>query len=213
VFIIEIADDRFLDPHYIIICFFRNNNIFIDFYKLLLEKYFTRNRMNKLKYQLIDSIFIANTNGIEKIGRNKLYKNKKGAKISCVTVSFGIPISILIKGGNVHDSQFVEDHMKSMLIICNKGNNRKNYKHKLFMLGDKGYDSKEIRKILSENNYYSIIDYNKRNIKDKANIRKFKTTEKTIYRIKVENLFCHMKKNSSSIKNIFTFATNVFSVH
>ena len=177
--------------------FFRDNNIFINVYRQLLDKYFQKNKTSKLKYQLVDTSFIYNVNGIENIGRNKYYKNKKCTKLSCITDINGIPISILIDSGNIHDNSFIEEHMKNMYVITNTKKYMYSNRYKQYMLADKGYDSKNVRKILTENGYIPIIDYNRRNTKDSTKIKYLTKNEQIIYanRIKIENLFCYIKKN------------------
>jgi Transposase DDE domain len=177
--------------------FFRDNEIFINVYKQLLDKYFKKNKTSKLKFQLVDTSFIYNINGIENIGRNKYFKNKKCTKLSCITDINGIPISVLINSGNSHDNSFIEKHMKNMYIITNTKKYMCSNRYKQYMLADKGYDSTNVRKILINNGYIPIIDYNKRNTKDPNKIKCLTKKEKIIYnnRIKIENLFCYVKKN------------------
>lgn len=177
--------------------FFRDNNIFINVYKQLADTYFSKNKTTKLKYQLVDSSFIQNMYGTNLIGRNKFYKNKKGTKISFITDSKGIPLSILFKCGNVNDSKFIEEHLNNMLILTNTNKYKSSNKHKQYILGDKGYDTKNIRKLFSDIGYNVIIDYNKRNTKNKLLIKKLTKKEKILYRkrIVIENIFCYLKKN------------------
>ena len=68
-------------------------------------------------------------------------------------------------------------------------------RHKQYMLADKGYDTKEIRKFITKNGYTPIIDYNKRNTKDKLKLNKLsaKDIQKYNKRIKVENSYAHLK--------------------
>ena len=177
--------------------FFRDNEIFQKIYISLLLIYFKKNKMGKLKYQIIDSSFIQNINGIDCIGRNKYFKNKKGTKISFIIDDKKIPISIVLDKGNVNDGQFIEKHLQNMLIDTNTKKFVNNNRYKQYFLGDKGYDSQKIRNILSEKGYIPLIDYNKRNTRDPKKIKKLNKKDKIKYkkRIKVENIFCYLKKN------------------
>ena len=177
--------------------FFRDNNIFINVYKQLLGEYFQKNITSKLKCQLTDTSFIYNMNGSEKIGRNKYFKNKKCTKLSCITDIHGIPMSVLIDSGNTHDVLFINEHLNNMYVITNARKYKNHNRYKQYMLADKAYDSKNIRKELENVGYIPIIDYNKRNTKDTTKLRQLTKKEQIIYvnRIKVENLFCYIKKN------------------
>ena len=47
-------------------------------YKIILSKYTSKNGTNKMKYQMIDSLFVKNKFCCGNLGRNKYYKNKSG---------------------------------------------------------------------------------------------------------------------------------------
>lgn len=184
-----------LNKHFL---FLSKNNIFRDCYLSLLEKYFNKNKSGKLKYQYIDTSFIINQNGLSKnIARNKYYKNKKGYKISAITDNNGIPISILVKNGAVNDAKFIDEHFNNLFIVTNTDRLKKHNKYKQYMMADKGYDSKEFRQKCTLKGYQVIIPFNKRNTKDPNKIKTLNEKEKLKYkkRIKVENLFCWLKKN------------------
>ena len=104
---------------------FSKAGIFKIVYKILLKKYLSKDKNKKLRYQFIDSTFIANINGIDKIGRNRLLKNKKVSKISAITDVNGIPLSLILKEGNRYDSEMYNENMQLMLIDVSK---RKKYK-------------------------------------------------------------------------------------
>lgn len=175
--------------------YFKKYNYFKKIYKLMLNKYFKKNKYGKLKYQLIDSSAIKNQFGVNKIGRNKFYKNKKIMKISLVTDLNGIPISVLLDKGNRYDSTFIEDHLNDLYIVTNS-KKYNNCKYKQYFIGDAGYDSKKNKKILESYKYNVIIAPNNRNTKNLNKIRKLTRKQKTIYkkRIKIENTFSWIKK-------------------
>jgi len=196
------------------LCFFRNNKIFEDIYKCLLEKYFKINKTKKLKYQLVDSTFIFNQYNVKNVGRNKFYKGKKGIKLSCLTDVNGIPISILIDKGNKNDAKFISDHLNKILIMPNTIKYKNHNRYKQYILADKGYSSNEVRQLFRLNGYIPIIPYNKRNTKDINKIKYLTNKEKQIYkkRIRIENLFSWLKKNKrikelneKSIESYLTF--------
>ena len=137
------------------------------------------------------------------VERNKYFKNKKCVKLSVLTDINGIPLSTIIKSGNVSDVNFVYTHIKAPWKIrqslifqgaLKEFNNNKQYKKinvPLLLLADKGYDSNNIRLFLYNNNIDSIISYNKRNTKDPTKIKHLTREQKKIYskRIKIENFF------------------------
>ena len=153
-----------------------------------------------MKYQYIDSSFITNKNGKFKhngrcnIGRNKFYKNKNGVKLSIICDSIGIPNSIVFKPGSVNDSIIRLEYLNKLFTIA------KNYSpnKQSIIMGDKGYDTQKFRQKCKENNLRPLIDYNKRNTKNKDKIKKLSNKEKFLYnkRIKVENCFswCRVDK-------------------
>ena len=59
----------------------------------------------------IDSTIIYNKYGINKIGRNKFYKNKNTTKISLMTDINGFPLSIFFMKGNYHDNSVFNKHI------------------------------------------------------------------------------------------------------
>ena len=77
--------------------------VYDELYKINLKKYLKKNKHTD-KYLSIDSTFIQNKYGTEKIGRNFYYKNKHGIKITPLVDSKGIPLKIDITEGNRHDA-------------------------------------------------------------------------------------------------------------
>ena len=121
-------------------------NIFERLFKRIRKKY-TKNK--KLKIIMIDSSFIANKYksfgrvhkskicyGINKIKRNKYYSNKNGNKVSIITDKYGLPLSVLINKGTIHDISFVKKHIKDLHIKSS---------YNKILLADKGYYSKQLR--------------------------------------------------------------------
>ena len=158
---------------------FTKNNIFKRLFFNLRKKYINKVNTNILS---IDSTFIPNKFGKNKVKRNKFYKNKKCNKISIVADSIGIPVSIIIDKGTIHDSKFFYKHIKDIHIIQNN-------KCKYF-LGDKAYVSNKIRTLLNSFNCKLITP-------KKSNSNKNHFFDKTIYkkRIFVEHAFQKFKSN------------------
>ena len=97
----------------------------------------------------IDSTFITNKNGVEKIGRNVFYKNKRGRKITAIVDEKGIPTKINLTKGNKHDSRIAPKIISKLSI--NKSKEEK------FILADKGYDSNKIRELIKNKGYKLLI--------------------------------------------------------
>ena len=113
---------------------FVENNIFLKLFKKIKNYYKNTIQDNTLLF--IDSTSIPNKYGINKIGRNKFYKNKKITKLSLLTDVNGFPLSVLFMKGNYHDTTVFDKHIKdAILIIPNK---------KFKIVADKGYSSKKI---------------------------------------------------------------------
>ena len=83
------------------------------------------------------NIFILNKFEHNKIKRNKYFKNYN--KIFMITYNFGVPLSIFIDSGNVHDLSFIEKHMNDMCILRNRNKNKN--KNNFLLLADKTYES------------------------------------------------------------------------
>lgn len=170
---------------------FTKYGIFITAHNKILNNYVNKNKEN-LETQITDTTFILNKNGRENIERNKLVKNKNCNKISILTDIKGLPLDVIIKEGNIHDSQFVEEHIMN---IQNSGYNN-GLQNKEF-LADAAYDSKKIRQLLEIYNYKPKIPINKRN--SKKDIDKIKHKNKSVKntnnkRIKVEHSFSELKR-------------------
>jgi hypothetical protein len=192
--IINNIPGKTLNKHMI---FFSKNNIFVNVYKILLKKYFKKNKCGKLKYQSIDSSYIYNKYSDKNIGRNKFYKSKNGKKISAIVDSNGIALSLIINSGNNSDSTFVDDNFKSLMIDPNTQKYTSNNRYKQYFLADSGYDSNKIRKLITEKGYKYICPQNKRNIQNPKKLITLTKKDKLTYknRIIVENYFAWIKKN------------------
>jgi putative transposase len=127
---------------------FIKNDIFNLFYLQLRHKYFSN---NKTDIQIIDSTFIANKCGKNKIARNSFFKNKNCNKISLVTDIKGIPLSVILNSGNVHDNSFINPHLADMFLI------NKKFNKKVTLLADKAYEGKDIRTNLNKHNYSLMV--------------------------------------------------------
>ena len=190
------------------------NNIFKKYYIYMINRYYTSGIYDKLKYTLTDTTFIPNCYGVEDIGRNKQYKNKKGNKISLISDSKGIPISIVIGAGNDHDSKLLIKNLNNLYINTKSYLLKNNNRYKQFLLADSIYDTKNIRDKLKKLGYTSIIDFNIRNTKDpiKLENKKFSKKEKTIYkkRIYIEHTNL-IKKQNKRLLNRFDKSLSSFS--
>ena len=127
---------------------------------------------------LIDATTIENKYGINKIGRNKFYRNKKITKVSLMTDSNGFPLSILFMKGNKHDNNTFNNHIEDALIILKN--------KKIRVIADKGYSSNKNYKLLDKNNMDHIIPPRK-------NMKQYKlynySKKDYVRRIKIENVF------------------------
>ena len=142
---------------------------------------------NKLCDLLIDSTVIYNKGGINKIGRNKFYKNKKATKISLMTDVNGFPLSILFMKGNYHDNCVFNQHIRDALVLVP---NKTNHKKSIRIMADKAYSSKENYTLLESNNMGHIIPPRKN--MQLAQTYKYDKKEYS-QRIKIEHIFSRIK--------------------
>ena len=174
------------------VLFFAKNKIFQNVYEILHKEYSKNKTFSKFKHQHTDTSYALNKNGKETLGRNKHFKNKNCYKISTIVDNNRIPSSTTVEPGNKNDAKIgltnIDKINENIKII--------NSKCESYMLADKMYDTKEFREKCILNNFKPIIDYNKRNTKNKKLIKKLTKKEKKIYkkRMKVENTFCILKK-------------------
>ena len=116
---------------------FTKENIFKKCYDIIINKYSTQNKSQCI---IVDSSFIGNKNGKNKIGRNKYFKNKNCNKLSILCDENGFPFSIIIKEGNINDAKLFISHKRHLHRI-NKNKTQK------YVLADAGYDSSKVKKI------------------------------------------------------------------
>ena len=181
---------------------FIKHGIFKKIYSRLLNSYCVSNKDN-LYIQIIDTTFIQNKLGKNRIARNKYFRNKNCNKVSIVTDVEGIPLSVLCDIGNKHDLTFCDKHINDLLIIKRK------YKlnNKLYMLADKGYTSHKLMDKFNTYNYNLIIPP-KKNMKTSTKYDKTKFKNRHV----VENTFASLKimrrimiRYDSLIKNYIGF--------
>lgn len=157
-------------------------NIFLKLFKKLRQIYLDQFIVSDNVSLLIDSTIIYNKYGINKIGRNKFYKNKRVTKISLMTDINGFPLSIFFMKGNYHDISVFNKHIKDAhLLIPNK---------KVKIIADKAYSSKSNYKLLHDNNFSHIIPPRK-NMKMYTSY----TYDNSEYkrRIRIEHIFSRLK--------------------
>ena len=175
---------------------FAKHNVFECVYNNLLNEYFKVNKSGKLKHLSIDSSFIKNecsNNG----AFNGYNKKKRLFKLSALVDVNGVPLSAIIKPGNMSDQKLTFINFNNMLVdIIPKTNNNK---HKRYLLADSAYDTTNIHSKIKNMNITPVIWYNRRKTKDKTIIasRKFNKKENKIYkkRIVIENFFSWIYKN------------------
>ena len=156
-------------------------NIFLRLFNKIRNVYL-KNYIQTDVTLLIDSTSIPNKNGINKIGRNKFYKNKKCTKISLMTDINGFPLSILFLKGNFHDIKTFKNHIRDAQIIIPK--------HKKTILADKAYAAKSTYDLLADKDIAHIIPPRKNML-----IHSTYTYSKQLYakRIKIEHMFGRLK--------------------
>ena len=155
--------------------FSRIKFIFGNIYKKMLSKYLCYDTKTKLKYISTDTTFIKNNYGINKVERNKYFKNKKCSKISTIVDINGIPLSLFLFPGNENDMILLKPLFKHFK--CNKNIILNNTK---YFSADKGYDSNNIRGFLKTKNIDTMIPINRRNTKNTIKLEENKLTKSEI---------------------------------
>ena len=157
--------------------------VYEKLYSINIDTYM-KQKKKSIKLISIDSSFIPNKNGTDKIGRNIYYKNKRGRKITAATDEKGVPIKIHLSAGNKHDARIAPKVINKLPINETKENK--------YIMADKAYDSKKIREIIKSKNYKPIIA--KRKYKNRRTVS-LKKKHIKIYRkrIIVENFFSWIK--------------------
>lgn len=160
---------------------FVKHDIFGRLFKKIRNNHINNNNNISDTY-IIDSSFIMNICGKNKISRNKFFKNKNCNKISLITDDNGIPLSVLVNKGTVHDVTFINKHYNDLIILSKKNNIKK------YLLADKAYESKKYRIKLLKYNYNLMVP------KKKGAISNY-YFNKLLYkkRIKVEHTFQKIK--------------------
>jgi transposase len=160
---------------------FVDNNVFVRLFNKIKQVYLKKYIDDQCSL-LIDSTIIYNKYGINKIGRNKFYKNKKVTKISLLTDIHGFPLSVLFMKGNYHDNHVFNTHIRDAIaIIPNK---------KITIMADKAYSA--------NNNYELLNTYNMKHIIPPRKNMRIAATYKYdkneyIKRIKIEHIFARLK--------------------
>lgn len=162
---------------------FVKHNIFLKAFTKIKNTYLKKyiNKFDNCDL-IVDSTVIQNKYGINKIGRNKFYKNKKSTKLSLLTDINGFPLSIFFMKGNYHDNSIFEKHIFDIELLLPTKNLR--------IIADKGYSSKKNYLFLESKNIGHIIPP-RRNMKIYDNYLYNKN--EYIKRIKVEHIFGRIK--------------------
>lgn len=171
-------------------------------YENSLKKYLkTTRKTEELKYQSIDSTFVEDINGCKDAAYNNVYRRRKnesskGIKITSITTTNGIPLSINVDSGNKYDSTLLPDAINKLTIKCNTKKYQNHNRYKQYFLADSGYDSKKNYNLLIKKGYNTIIIQNKRNILDKNKLRILNEKQKKIYKKRniIENYHSWIKK-------------------
>lgn len=138
---------------------------------------------NNSSVYIVDSTFIMNKFGRNKIAKNKFFRSKNCNKLSLVIDEDGFPLSVLLKPGNVHDLSFMNEHIRDM--ICFRRQPQKN----ITLLADKAYESKALRQKLSTKEFQLMVPKKKGAVVqypfDKTVYRNRIIVEHTIQKLKV----------------------------
>lgn len=143
-----------------------NHDVFNLFHTKIISDYLVITD-NKIKKFYIDSAFILNKGGIDKVTYNAQVKKHKTGKISLVADEFNVVIDVCVGNSNKHDAKYAIDHIDNLQI-----NHPSIMTNDNVLIGDGGYDSDNIRNCLSQSNFGKLIcEYNNRNTKNPKKIK------------------------------------------
>ena len=101
---------------------------------------------------IIDASYVKNVRGYDKIGRNPTDRGRNASKISTLTDKRGVPLSIILDAGNIHDSKLFKRTLNNIAIRKRKDKRRKKY-----MYVDKGYSGENCAILVKEFGYNIVI--------------------------------------------------------
>ena len=165
-----------------------NNRLFDELYKYSLQTY-SRIKNIKWKYQAIDSTIIKAFRGGEEVGPNSCDRGRNGTKIHILTDKYGIPLAFMVTKANYHDSRAIVPLMKRYKI------RRPRYQQHMNL--DGAYDTRAIKRFLTNNLFFHHIPRNKRN--SRREIAPMSSEEKEHFRHRnmIEQQFGHLKQYRS----------------
>lgn len=155
----------------------------------------------------IDASHIKNWLGVESVGSNHYDRFRKATKLSILTDDVGVPVGICLDKSNIHDSSLTKPTLESSVIKISTTK---------FLIGDKGYSSKNLKDILANKYKLELITprKRKRGRKGKTRGRKPKHHYKLKNRFIVEHTFSWFKNYGRLFRrkdrNINIFKSFVF---
>jgi hypothetical protein len=174
-------------------------NLFESTYQFILNKYFSYNKPKKTKRLSIDSTF-ARSKGLINGGYSKFHDRKKGLKLSGISDSNNVMLSLSVYRGNINDNITIKPSFDKQLINPCTYKYRKTNRYKQTILADAGYHSKENIKYLKKKGFNVLIPINPRNTKDTKKLELIKKHNEKIYnsetykkRSGIENQFSKLK--------------------
>jgi putative transposase len=137
------------------------------------------------KQLFIDTTMVKNIYGVDCVGKNPTDRGRRATKVSMICDREGVPISSIYYPANVSDVCTAIETVES--IPCHI---KKDKRHSNFLVGDKGYVSKNVKAVLKKSRINLVTPIKQRS---KGFLS---TNEKTLLyqRHKVENLFCRLDK-------------------
>jgi putative transposase len=121
-------------------------HVFEIAYRALL-KLERRTTSRKSRFACIDSSFVKNIYGRDCVGRNPTDRGRNATKVSALVDQDGIPLSLVFFPGNVSDQRTVQETLSGA----------PNPARMTPLYADKGYDSKENRRIMRSFGYVDRV--------------------------------------------------------
>jgi putative transposase len=157
------------------------------------------------KWRSIDASSVKAPLGGDQTGPNPTDRAKLGTKRSVIVDGNGIPLSLITSGANTHDSKLLEANINN-IILKKHGS----YVFPDYLLGDKAYDSGNIRQFIENSGLNPKIKRRREEIEDKKKNPKKKSRRWVVERTfswfnKFRKLLIRWEKLSKNYEGILHF--------
>jgi len=135
--------------------------VFKEFWKRCII-FYSKSKGIQWNSLLVDASYVKNIRGRNLLGRNPTDRGRNSSKISALTDKRGVPLSIIIEKGNVHDSKLLAITLDNIIIRKRCDKRRKKNLH-----ADLGYYGAKCSETIKKFGYNPIVPIKKQKGKSK----------------------------------------------